>query len=96
MTMKKQSVLGLVGVRAALCCLSGAALAACSDGSAGIMDVREAGGLVLAQSEESSRFDGMPRSAVETGCVDAVLAPEEMPAALVAYADAVQPGIGGL
>jgi two-component system CheB/CheR fusion protein len=56
-----------------------------SDGSAGIMDVREAGGLVLAQSEESSRFDGMPRSAIATGCVDTVLAPEDMPAALQTY-----------
>ncbi|MBL8484742.1 MAG: hypothetical protein JNJ60_21285, partial [Rhodocyclaceae bacterium] len=58
-----------------------------SDGSAGVMDVREAGGLVLAQSEQTCRFDGMPRSAIETGCVDAVLAPEEMPAALKAYAE---------
>ncbi|MBL8473519.1 MAG: PAS domain S-box protein [Rhodocyclaceae bacterium] len=57
-----------------------------SDGSAGVMDVREAGGLVLAQSEQTCRFDGMPRSAIETGCVDAVLPPEEMPAALKAYA----------
>ncbi len=56
-----------------------------SDGSAGIQDVREAGGLVFTQSEESSRFDGMPRSAIATGCVDAVLAPEDMPAALEAY-----------
>lgn len=56
-----------------------------SDGSSGVMDVREGGGLVFAQSEESSRFDGMPRSAVATGCVDAVLSPEEMPDALLAY-----------
>ncbi len=58
-----------------------------SDGSAGIMDVRESGGLVLAQSEQTSRFDGMPRSAIETGCVDIILAPEDMPAALKAYAE---------
>lgn len=58
-----------------------------SDGSAGIMDVREAGGLVLAQSEHTSRFDGMPRNAIETGCVEAILAPEDMPAALLAYAE---------
>ena len=57
-----------------------------SDGSAGIMDVRDAGGLVLVQSEDSSRFDGMPRSAIATGCVDGVLAPEEMPAELAIYA----------
>jgi two-component system CheB/CheR fusion protein len=56
-----------------------------SDGSAGIMDIREGGGLVLVQSEETSRFDGMPRSAIATGCVDATLAPEAMPAVLRAY-----------
>ena len=55
-----------------------------SDGSAAAMDVREAGGLVLAQSEQTSRFDGMPRSAIETGCVDAIMPPEEMPTALKA------------
>lgn len=57
-----------------------------SDGSRGICDIHDAGGLVIAQSEESSKFDGMPKSAVETGVVDAVLAPASMPAALAAYA----------
>ncbi len=57
-----------------------------TDGSMGLMDVHDAGGLVLAQSEETSKFDGMPRSAVMTGHVDAVLAPEAMPEALLAYA----------
>ena len=37
-----------------------------SDGSRGIRDIHDVGGLVVAQSEESSRFDGMPRSARET------------------------------
>ena len=50
-----------------------------SDGSRGIRDIHDACGLVLAQSEESSRFDGMPRSARETGLVDLVLPPSEMP-----------------
>lgn len=57
-----------------------------SDGSAGIMDIHESGGLVFAQSVESSGFDGMPRSAIATGCVDSILSPEAMPAALNAYA----------
>ncbi len=38
---------------------------------------------MLAQSEESSRFDGMPRSARETGLVDLVLPPSEMPDAIL-------------
>ncbi len=56
-----------------------------SDGSRGIRDVYEAGGLVLAETEESAQFDGMPRSAQETGCVHLVLHPEAMPEALVSY-----------
>lgn len=57
-----------------------------SDGSRGIRDVHEAGGLVVAQAEETAKFDGMPRSAVDTGVVDHVLSPEEMPAVLVEHA----------
>ena len=56
-----------------------------SDGSRGIRDVHEAGGLVLCQDELSAAFDGMPRSARDTGIVDQVLAPKEMPAALLGY-----------
>ncbi|MEM8947071.1 MAG: chemotaxis protein CheB [Planctomycetota bacterium] len=50
-----------------------------SDGSRGIKAIHEAGGLVLAQDEQSASFDGMPRSAVETGVVDIILAPQQMP-----------------
>ena len=61
-----------------------------ADGTAGIMDVRASGGLVIAQSEDSARFDGMPHSAISTGCVDIVLAPEKMGDALVTYRDATE------
>jgi len=56
-----------------------------SDGSRGIRDVHEAGGLVLVQSEETAKFDGMPRSALDTGIVDAVLSPEQMPQVVTDY-----------
>lgn len=56
-----------------------------SDGSRGICDIHSSGGLVIAQSEESSKFDGMPKSALETGIVDAVLPPAAMAAALLAH-----------
>lgn len=56
-----------------------------TDGSIGIQDVQEVGGLVLAQSVDDAKFDGMPRSAIDTGCVDASLAPEEMPSVLLEY-----------
>ncbi len=57
-----------------------------SDGSRGIRDIHEASGLVLAQSPESAKFDGMPNSAVKTGVVDLILPPEQMPNALLKYA----------
>ncbi|MBL8178355.1 MAG: PAS domain S-box protein, partial [Bryobacterales bacterium] len=65
--------------RAACIILSGTG----SDGMLGVQDVYHAGGLVLVQNLESARFDGMPKSAIGSGKVHAVLPPEEMPAALV-------------
>jgi two-component system CheB/CheR fusion protein len=56
-----------------------------SDGSRGICDIHEAGGFVIAQDLESARFDGMPKSAVETGVVDLVLPPERIPSALMSF-----------
>ncbi|MFK7887505.1 MAG: chemotaxis protein CheB [Gammaproteobacteria bacterium] len=57
-----------------------------SDGTRGVRAIHQAGGLVLAQTVDSSRFDGMPRSAVATGIVDAVLVPSAMPRVLIDYA----------
>jgi two-component system CheB/CheR fusion protein len=59
-----------------------------SDGSRGVREIHEAGGLVIAQNPESAKFDGMPRSAIDTGAVDLVLTPEEMPEALLRRARA--------
>ncbi|HEY3666161.1 MAG TPA: chemotaxis protein CheB, partial [Polyangiaceae bacterium] len=54
-----------------------------SDGSRGICDVHDAGGLVLVQDPESAQFDGMPRTARNAGVADAILPPREMPAFLL-------------
>ena len=56
-----------------------------SDGTRGIRAIKEKVGMVMAQSEESATFDGMPRSAMATGLVDYVLNPEEMPQQLISY-----------
>ncbi len=45
-----------------------------SDGARGIRALRTAGGLTLAQSPESAKFDAMPRAAIGLGGVDLVLA----------------------
>lgn len=47
-----------------------------SDGSAGVVALAGAGAWVMAQDPDTCRFDGMPRSAIATGAVDHVLAPE--------------------
>jgi two-component system, chemotaxis family, CheB/CheR fusion protein len=54
-----------------------------TDASRGIRAIHDAGGLVVCQSEGTAKFDGMPRSALMTGCVDLVLPPGAIPPALV-------------
>ena len=56
-----------------------------SDGTLGVRAVKGEGGMVMAQTPESTEYDGMPRSAIATGAVDFVLSPQEMPAKLLAY-----------
>ena len=56
-----------------------------SDGVRGIRAIKEAGGIVMVQSEESARFDGMPRAAISTGLADFVLPPDEMPQRLLSF-----------
>ena len=50
-----------------------------SDGTLGVQAIKAEGGMVMAQSPESSEYDGMPRSAIATGLVDYILPPDEMP-----------------
>jgi two-component system CheB/CheR fusion protein len=57
-----------------------------TDGTLGLRSVKEHGGMAMAQSPESARHDSILRSAIGTGLVDHVLAPEQMPAKLVEYA----------
>lgn len=58
-----------------------------SDGSRGIGDVHEVGGLVIAQTPETARFDGMPNAAIDTNIVDVIVRPEEIPSVLTNYAN---------
>ena len=57
-----------------------------SDGSLGVRAIKGEGGMVMAQSPESTEFDGMPVSAIATGMVDYELAPAEMAGQLISYA----------
>jgi two-component system CheB/CheR fusion protein len=80
------------GARAVAVVLSGTG----SDGSRGVVAVHEAGGLVIVQDPETAKFDGMPRSTLETGIVDLVLPPQRMPEALLHFLQRLplDPGTG--
>lgn len=67
--------------RAICIILSGAG----SDGSQGLAEIKEQGGLAIVQSPISALHEGMPRSAIETELVDYILRPEEIPSQLISY-----------
>jgi len=47
-----------------------------SDGTNGARSIKEQGGVILVQQPETAKFDGMPKSALQTGFVDMSLPPE--------------------
>lgn len=49
-----------------------------TDGTLGAEDIKAEGGIVFAQDEKSAKYDGMPKSAIATGCVDFVLPPQKI------------------
>jgi len=63
-----------------------------SDATQGLQAIKTQGGLTLAQQPESAQFDGMPRSAIATGCVDIVALPAEMPARIRGVVGVPAPG----
>ncbi|MEK7852259.1 MAG: CheR family methyltransferase, partial [Planctomycetota bacterium] len=52
----------------------------------GIKAIREKLGMVMAEDPASAKFDGMPRSAIDTGIVDYIGPVKELPAKLLDYA----------
>lgn len=58
-----------------------------SDGSSGIKEVKEAGGLTIVQQPDTADYDGMPLSAIKTGLIDFVIPVEEMPKVIIDYID---------
>ena len=49
-----------------------------TDGAMGLADIRDAGGIAIAQDPATSKYDGMPRAAIESGGADVVLKPAEV------------------
>ncbi|MBV6273613.1 PAS domain-containing protein [Alcaligenaceae bacterium CGII-47] len=56
-----------------------------TNGTDGLKDIRAEGGLILAQSPDTAKFDGMPSSAIAADLVDYILAPAKMPEALLTF-----------
>ena len=57
-----------------------------TEGTLGVRAIKEAGGLVLVQDEESAQYESMPCSAAATHLADFILPPAQMPERLLAYA----------
>jgi two-component system CheB/CheR fusion protein len=55
-------------------------------GTLSFRDIKLAGGIILAQDPLTTPHYQMPQNAIDTGLVDLIAAPEEMPAILIEYA----------
>lgn len=56
-----------------------------SDGSIGIKAIKEQGGITMAQRPEDAEYDGMPRSAIATNCVELIGSTQDLAEWLVNY-----------
>ena len=63
-----------------------------SDGSLGVKAIHEAGGVTIAESEQSAKHTGMPNSARETRCIDFSLSASEIGAQIGAIVQQLEGG----
>lgn len=70
-----------VGQKAIAVILSGTG----SDGTKGIKEIKDTGGLVFVQDPATAKFDGMPQSAIATGKIDFILSPESIAEELLTH-----------
>ncbi len=56
-----------------------------SDGTRGAAAINDSGGFLIAQEPDDAKFDGMPRSVIATGLVDAILPVDQIGARLLAH-----------
>jgi two-component system, chemotaxis family, protein-glutamate methylesterase/glutaminase len=67
------------------------------DGAEALCGIRQVGGITIAQSPDTARQPDMPESAIASGCIDFVLAPEDIAREIVRIAraeDQVPPATG--
>jgi two-component system chemotaxis response regulator CheB len=48
------------------------------DGAAALCSIKEVGGVTIAQTLETAKHQDMPASAIESGCIDFILAPKDI------------------
>lgn len=60
------------------------------DGAADLCGIREVGGITIAQRLDTAAQPDMPESAIESGCVDFILSPEDIAKKLVEIAAAAR------
>src|SRR6202521_406980 len=63
------------------------------DGAAALSGIKEVGGITIAQKLETARQPDMPESAIESGCIDFVLSPEDIAREIIRIAGADRPTI---
>lgn len=80
-----RSVAASHGLHAICIVLSGTG----TDGTLGLLRVKEIGGLTVAQDPADAEYDAMPRSAIATGAVELVLPAAEMAPKLLDYVRSV-------
>ncbi len=56
-----------------------------SDGTLGLRAIKESGGVALVQDPATAKFDGMPRSAIDSGLSDIVAPADDLPGRILAY-----------
>ena len=59
------------------------------DGAAALCGIKEVGGITIAQKLDTAAQPDMPESAIESGCIDFVLSPEDIAHEIVRIAHAV-------
>lgn len=67
------------------------------DGADALCGIREVGGVTIAQKLDTAQHPDMPETAIESGCVDFILSPEEIALEITRIAQASKgsgPGIG--
>jgi two-component system, chemotaxis family, CheB/CheR fusion protein len=60
-----------------------------SDGSLGLKAIKEQGGLVVIQDPDTSKFDGMPNSAIEAVNADIIASANELPGKILSFLNSV-------